>query len=162
MNSNQAIVSLKKSCINSIESSIDATSNLLENLKVYKQAMVNSFDQCMTTEKKNSLVTPYPHLPGIITSFPEIIKSGSDMQQNEANKEELLQHKRVFWRLIENDYQLLLRSFKQLKSSDVSYEEFLEILNGNINLNIQPQKTDNKASTIKPTIKLTVDPSFKK
>ena len=168
MNQNQAIASIKKSCINSIDSSVGLLTNLLENLHIYRQSILDSFNleaESINNDKNSTNTTTWQShtLPGII-SFPEIIKSESDKaQQVESNKEKLLQQKRLFFRFIENNYEHLLQSLKQLKYSDASYEEFLEINCGNINMALQPHKPDNRKSTVKPdSIKLTFDKDMKK
>ena len=157
------IASMKKSSINSIDSSIGVLSNLLENLKIYRQSMIDCFD--LGAEKNNTAAPPIQsHTLHGVVSFQQILKSENDrINQTETDKEKAIQQKRIFWRLIENDFPLLIQLLKQLKNSDAYFEEFLEIIGGNINLSLQPQKPEGKPSAIKPnSIKLNIDQKLNK
>jgi hypothetical protein len=161
-NPNLALISIKNTSITSIESSIMALTRLMENLRIYKQTMLDSFIlEAKSINIENKPAAPFqPHtLPGII-SFPQIIKSNSD--QIKSNKEKIIRQKRIFFRLIEKDSRLFFQSLKGLKYSDASYEEFLEILNGNINLNLQPNTLDDRPAARNAGIKLSIEQKLSK
>jgi hypothetical protein len=157
----QMLNSIAKSSITSIETSIEALTNLIENLKIYKQCMIDSINlqkESTDTNKNNAVSTFYQShtLPGIL-SLPQIIKSESDRkEQIKSDKENVLRQKRIYYRLVEKDSKHYFQSLKGLQYSDASFAEFLEILDNNIDLNLQPNRIDDRSSRIKPNIKLSV------
>jgi hypothetical protein len=156
----QTLASIAKSSITSIEASIDSLAHLIENLKIYKQCMLDSINlqaESADTGKYTVSTPSQSHtLPGII-SIPQNIKSGSErIEQIKTDKEKALRQKRIYLRLVEKDSRLYFQSLKGLQHSDASFEEFLEILNNNIDLSLQPNRSDDRSSRMKPNIKLSV------
>ena len=154
----QMLASISKSSITSIESSINALTNLLENLKTYKQCMIDSFTLLSESTDINPITTfTQSHtLPGVV-SVPQVIKSESNKrEQINTNKDKALRQKRIYMRLVEKDSNHYFQAFKGLQHNDAAFEEYLEILNGNIDLNLQPNRLDNSPSEKKPNIKLSV------
>ena len=122
--------------------------------------MIDYFNlQAESTNNNNSITYPYQShtLPGVI-SVPQTMKSDNErMEQINSGKEKILQQKRIYYRLVEKDSKLYFQTFKGLQSIDVAFEEYIEILNGNINLSLQPNIINDKPSRMKPSIKLSID-----
>ena len=157
----QTLASISKSNIAFLGSTIETLSNLIENLKIYKQCIIDYFNmQSESTNTNNNSIT-YQYqshtLPGVI-SVPQTMKFDNErMEQINLNKEKILQQKRIYFRLVDKDSKLYFQSFKGLQNIDMAFEEYIEILNGNINLSLQPNKYDDKQPIMKPSIKLSID-----
>jgi hypothetical protein len=163
----QMLASIAKSTITAIGSSIEALSNLLENLKTYKDCV----DDCVklysesadrTTEYTVSAYYQPYILPGVVSVPPANYDKGQGerKEQLKANKEKTLNQKRVYLRLVQKDSKLFFQSLKGIQTCDVQFEEFLEILNGNINLNLQPFDLYDDPKKSNPSIKLTLSNDF--
>jgi hypothetical protein len=144
-----------------IDSSIIVLSQLLENMKHYRDC-VNTYFQLQQengkTEIKSfpAIIAQSYNLPGVI-STPQVSKNESDKQEEvQRNIEKTLQQKRVFFRLVDKSSNSYLQAFKELKNNDACFEQFIDILNGNINLDLQPQPVTNRAKQTKPSFKLEV------
>jgi hypothetical protein len=141
----QSLVSIEKSTSMTIELSINALTQLLENLKNYQNCVDDYFQiqkNYPDTDNKDDIArySQSHTLPGVI-SFPQILQSNTDQtEQIRKNAEATLNQKRIFFRLIEKNSNIYSEAFKQLKINDGYFEEFIDILNGNINLNLQPQR----------------------
>jgi len=161
----QTLASIAKSGITSIESSIEALSHLIENLGIYKQCMIDSINLHLQAESADNApkydfgAYPQSHtLPGVIQSSQAFNLQNTDRtEQINALKEKALRQKRIYFRLVEKDSKLYFQALKGLQASDASFEEFLEILNNNIDLSLQPNRINNRNSRTMPSIKLTVD-----
>jgi Ni,Fe-hydrogenase I large subunit len=139
------LASISKSSINSIESSIGALSHLIDNLKVYKDCMIDSINlqaesADIAIKYSNNAPLQSHTLPGIISTPQsydlQSIKSDNErMEQVKMNKDKTLQQKRIYLRLAEEDLRVFLQSWKRLQNSDLSFEEFIETINNNINSN---------------------------
>jgi ATP-dependent Clp protease ATP-binding subunit ClpA len=159
----QTLASIAKSSITYIESSIGALNNLMENLKIFKQAMIDCINIQAESADANYPVTTFTQshtLPGV-TSIQQRIKSNDEkMEQLKDNKEKALRQKRIFLRLVEKDSKLFSQSLKGIQLSDASFEEFIEILNNNIDLSLQPSRVYDNPARMKPNIKLSVTQDF--
>jgi hypothetical protein len=162
MNTNrntQTLVSIEKSTNSIIESSINIVTQLLENLKSY-QHCVNDYFQIQKeypdTDNKDDIArySQSHTLPGVI-SFPQILQSNiGQIEEIKKNAEEILKQKRIFFRLIEKNSTMYSEAFRQFKINDVCFEEFIEILNGNINLDLRPQRLAHKPKTQSVTLEV--------
>jgi Ni,Fe-hydrogenase I large subunit len=141
----QILASISKSSIQAIESSIGSLSHLIDNLKIYKQCMIDSINlqaesADIATKYAVNAPTQSHTLPGVITTPQtydlQSIKSDNErMEQVKTDKEKALQQKKIYLRLAEEDVRVFLQSWKRLQYSDVSFEEFVNTLNANINGN---------------------------
>ena len=163
----QTLASIAKSSIASIESAIGALNNLVENIKIYKQCMIDSINlqaENQDSGSTNAVGTRYQYynLPGVLQTDPAyylqgIKPDGERMEEINATKEKALKQKRIFFRLVEKDSRHYFQALKGLQHSDASFEEFIEILNGNIDLSLQPNKLANRPDKTQPSIKLSID-----
>jgi len=156
----QTLVSITKSSITSIDLCIDALTHLMENMEIYKQCLKD----CINLQAESADNAPkydfgaYPQshtLPGVIQMFDH--QNYDKTEQINALKEKALEQKRIYSRLLEKDSSLYFQSLKGLQRNDAYFEEALEILNGNIDLSLQPNRINNRNSRTMPSIKLTVD-----
>jgi hypothetical protein len=162
----RTMASIAKSSIASIESSITALTNLLENMKTYRQCFIDCVNLQMESADSEYKVTPpfQSHtLPGVISVPQPFNKSDTEKtEQLGAYKEKALKQKRIYLRLVEKDSRLFSQSLRGIQYSDIQFEEFLEILNGNINLDLQPIKIYDDPKKSKPNIKLILSNDFLK
>jgi hypothetical protein len=160
---------IENSSVAAINSSMYVLTQLLENLKNYRECVIDYFHLTREsadtdTEYSVGAFSQSHTLPGII-AIPEahnlqgITSNGEKTEQLKTAIEKNLKQKRIFWRLIEKDSNLYFQALKGLKSSDTCFEEFIEILNDTINLSLQPNKIANKPDRLKPSIKLEVKSS---
>jgi hypothetical protein len=141
----QVLASISKSSISAIESSIGALTHLIANLKTYKQCLIDSINlQAESADIVTKYATNVPSqshtLPGIISTphtydLASIKSDNERMEQVKMHKDKAIAQKRIYLRLSEEDVKVFLQSWKRLQYSDVSFEEFLEVLNQNINKN---------------------------
>ena len=164
-NNNKTQSSIEKSSIAVIDTAIGTLSTLVNNLQAYKECIVDFYRLQSTGADIDTIYSfgtyPQSHtLPGV-TSTPQAYHNQCDenMERINENKEKILRHKRIYFRFIEQDSRLYFQSLKGLKNMDAHFEEFIEILNGNIDLSLQPQKLNDRHRT-KPSIKLSVDQKF--
>lgn len=139
------LASIAQSSISAIESSIGALTHLIDNLKVYKQCFIDSINlqaesADIATKYSVSVPSQSHTLPGIISTPSSYdlngIKSDNErMEQVKSTKDKVLQQKRIYFRMAEEDVRLFSQSWKRLQHSDISFEEFIEILNSNMNQN---------------------------
>jgi len=165
----QTLSSIAKSSITSIKSAIEVLNHLVENLKIYQQCVIDSVNLLAESVENSSTKYSYstysqPHtLPGVIQTAQAFNGQEADrIEQINDLKEKALRQKRIFFRLLEKDSKLYFQSVKALKRSDISFEEFLEILDNNIDLSIQPNGTDKRNKKTIPGIKLSIDQKLSK
>ena len=158
-NNARTLASIGKSSIASIESSIYTLTNLLENLRIYKQCVIDSINlQAESADTGGKYqISNYSQshtLPGVLS-----VPQGTDerIEQVKSAKEQTLNQKRIYFRLVDKDSKQYFQSLKGMQNSDIAFEEFLEILNDNIDLSIQPHRLDDNPAKTKPSIKLSVD-----
>jgi Ni,Fe-hydrogenase I large subunit len=141
----QILASISKSSIQAIESSIGSLAHLIDNLKIYKQCMIDSINlQAESADIATKYAVNAPSqshtLPGIITTPQsydlQSIKSDNErMEQVKSSKEKTLAQKKIYFRLAEEDVRVFLQAWKRLQYSDASFEEFILTLNDTINTN---------------------------
>jgi len=165
----QTLSSITRSSITSIKSAIEVLNQLIENLKIYQQCVIDSVNLIAESAENNSTKYSYgtysqSHtLPGVIQSNQVFDHQEADrMIQINDLKEKVLRQKRIYFRLLEKDSKLYFQSVKALKRSDISFEEFLEILDNNIDLSIQPNGNDKRNKKTIPGIKLSIDQKLSK
>ena len=145
-----------------IDFTIEACENMIENLKTYKQCMID----CKNMQaKKINLETNFEvktftqshTLPGILSIDQSINKNFEDVEKLNTDIENALRFKRIYFRLIDDESKVLFKFFNELRRNDISFEENLEIMNKNIDLNIQPHRMNNQQTRTKPSIKVQID-----
>jgi len=157
---NQILYSISNSNTIAINASIEALTHLIANLKLYKQCMADSMKLLSVKNTYNDKIAPpfqSHNLPGVL-SFSQILNLQNIKTDDKIkkDKEQVLRQKRILFRLIQKDSKIFIKALRSFELSDASFEEFLEIISDNIDLNIQPHKLNNER--MKPTnIKFTVD-----
>jgi Ni,Fe-hydrogenase I large subunit len=144
-NDAQMLANISKASITAIEQSVGSLTHLIDNLKIYKQCLIDSINlQAESADIATKYAVNAPSqshtLPGVI-SLPQSydlqsIRSDNErMEQVKASKDKILGQKKIYLRLAEEDVRVFLQAWKRLQYSDQSFEEFVEILNGTINKN---------------------------
>jgi len=169
-NKSQALYSIGQSSIQTIDSAISALSNLMNNLEIYKSTILD----CLILEAENadsgreydySEYSQSHTLPGIVSipqlySFNDIKSESEKLEQLNTVKEKALNQKRLYLRFILKDANLLNQTLKGIEQNDCAFEEAIEILNGNINLHLQPSPLSDSPSKKEPSIKLSLSREF--
>jgi MinD-like ATPase involved in chromosome partitioning or flagellar assembly len=163
MNTNyEAQNQIKKSMLTDIDSSINILSQLLENMKNYR-ACINDFFQLqqenegIETKSFADILYQSHTLPGVI-SMPQVSKDDIEKREEVKNNiEKSLEQKRIYFHLIDKDSDRYIQAFNAFKKNDEFFEYFLNILNGNINLSLQPRILPSKVKASKPNINLKIN-----
>jgi hypothetical protein len=153
--------SVTKACIPAVNSSIELITRILENLNIYKQCMLDYFtlqsEIREPAQNDAALVKDGGYtLPGVIPfSQNQEIDSHKNEEMNVCI-DEILQQKRMFFRVIEQDMAHSIKTFHEFKKNDLNFEEFSLILNGGIDLSLQPQKISHKPTHANKNVKIEV------
>jgi hypothetical protein len=96
------------------------------------------------------------NLPGVI-SVPPVSKNDNDKQEEvKSNIEKMLQQKRIYFRLIDKSSNSYFQAFNEFKKNDTCFEQFINILNGYTNLDLEPQPVTNRVKQTNPNFKLEI------
>jgi len=147
MNNRDATIlaTISKSSISAIESTIGTLTHLIQNLKVYKECMIDSINlqaesADIATKYSNEIPQQANVLPGVI-SIPHsydlnAIKSDNErMMQIKDERDKVTTQKDIYLRVAREDVRLFLGAWRRLTLSDSQYDEFIESLNNEINKN---------------------------
>ncbi len=158
MNSkSNTITAIAKSTMTAIESPIEVLTQLIEDLQNYRNCIHDFFQLQQENDRTevSSFLSQSHTLPGVI-SLPHGSKIDYDeREKRESNLKQILQQKRILSRLIQKNSNFYIQAFKEFKKNDILFEEFVDILDGNINLDLEPCRFDFKTKS-KPDIKLEV------
>jgi hypothetical protein len=136
------LASLSRSTIQSIESSIGTLTHLVNNLKIFKETLVDSINlqaeqTDMTIKYKRDIPTQSHILPGIIQTpvdydMNSIRSDNERMIQMKDELDKVMKQKEVYLRLSEEDVRLFLSSWKRLVQTNVSFDEFIYAMSDNL------------------------------
>lgn len=144
-NDAKMLASIAQSNIEAIESSIGALTHLINNLKIYKQCVIDSINlqaeglDIISKYANDTPSQPY-NLPGVINQpssydIQGIKDDNTRMEQTKTLGEKAVKQKRIYLRLSEEDLKVFNQSWRKLLYSNASFEEFMESINGSINRN---------------------------
>jgi Ni,Fe-hydrogenase I large subunit len=129
------LASISKSTIQSIESSIGSLVHLTNNLKIFKETLVDSInlqaEQADLTNKYAKDIPQQSHiLPGIVQTpvdydMSSIRGDNERMIQMKDELDKVMKQKEVYLRLSEEDVRLFLASWKRIVQMNVSFDEFI-------------------------------------
>jgi Ni,Fe-hydrogenase I large subunit len=136
---------IAKTSVRNIETTLGALTHLLENIKMYKETMIDCINiqaeiADMSMKYAVNPVQQSHTLPGVISS-PQMydlkdIKSDNErMQQLKEEQTKCDQQKNLYMRLVSEDFRLLISSYKRMSWSNQSFDTFVESLNDQINAN---------------------------
>jgi hypothetical protein len=139
------LASISKSSVSAIEGAIGTLTHLVQNLKVYKECVIDSINlQAESTDISTKYARDIPSqshtLPGIV-SFPEPynlneIKSDNErMMQIKDGRDKAIKQKDIYLRIAQEDVRLFLGNWKRLNLANSSFDEFIESVNSQINDN---------------------------
>ena len=139
------LASLSRNNLEAIETAIGSLNHLIDNLKIYKRCMIDSInlqvESADIATKYGSRPVSQPYgLPGVINApqaydIQAIRKDNDRMESVKTMKEKCLHQKRIYHRMAEEDVKLFFQAWNRIQQSDLSFEEFIEALNGSINWN---------------------------
>jgi len=133
------LATISKSSITAIESTIGTLSHLIQNLKIYKECIVDSInlqaESADITTKYSKEIPQQSHiLPGIISvpqayNLNDIKTDNERMLQIKTSKDKSMKQKDIYLRISQEDVRLFLSSWKRLNLANASFDEFVESLN---------------------------------
>jgi len=137
------LATISKSSITAIESTIGSLSHLLQNLKIYKECMIDSINlqaesADIATKYGNEIPQQVNSLPGVI-SIPASYDLGSIRTDNDRmmaikdQKDKVANQKEIYLRISNEDVRLFLSAWKRLNLTNAAFDEFIEGLNKQIN-----------------------------
>ena len=136
------LAAISKSSINAIETTIGTITHLAQNLKIYKECMIDSIN---LQAESADIVTQYTKeipqqvnvLPGVVSIPPTY-----DLQKIRIDNERLIQikdqkdkvkaQKDIYLKVCSEDVRLFISAWKKLNISNASFDEFIESINENI------------------------------
>jgi len=139
------LATISKTSITTIEQTIGTLSHLLQNLKTYKECIIQSINtQAETADLSTKYSRDIPKqsytLPGIMTSgesydMEDITKDNARMMALNDERDKVLKQKDIYLRLSQEDVRLFIAAWKRLLLNNHSFDAFVESLNQSLNKN---------------------------
>jgi Ni,Fe-hydrogenase I large subunit len=137
------LASISKNTVTSIESTIGALTHLIQNLKIYKETVVDSINLQaesldISTKYGNDVPKQSHSLPGIVT-LPQSydlndIRSDNDrMMQVSEEKKKAMSQKEVYMKMCSEDVRIFLQSWKRLNANHAQFDVFIESMDDSLN-----------------------------
>jgi len=137
------LATIAKTSVTAIESTIGSLSHLIQNLKIYKECMIDSINlQAESADISTKYGRDVPQqvntLPGVINIPPsydlQAIRSDNERMMAVKDQIEKADNQRdIYLRIAREDVRLFLASWKRLNLSNASFDEFIEGLNKSLN-----------------------------
>jgi len=136
---------ISQSSISAIETTIGSLTHLIQNLKIYKECMIDSINlQAESADISTKYGTDIPQqsntLPGLnllpqTFDLQDIRKDNERMMAMKDQKDKVMNQKDIYLRLANEDVRLFLSSWKRLNLSNSSFDEFIDGLHKGLNPN---------------------------
>ena len=137
------LATIAKSSVSSIESTIGTLTHLVQNLKIYKECMIDSINlqaesADIATQYSKEIPQQANTLPGVVATpalydLNQIRSDNERMIQIKDQKDKVMAQKDIYMRMCSEDVRLFLSAWKRLNISNASFDEFVESLNKAIN-----------------------------
>jgi Ni,Fe-hydrogenase I large subunit len=135
----QILASIAKSSLVSIDSSIAALTHLLQNLRIYKECIVDSINlqaevADISNKYSNEVPSQYHGLPGVVTvpqtyDLNAIRTDNARMMELKDDNDRANEQKDMYLRVAREDLRLFLTAWRRVNVTNLSFDQFVDSLN---------------------------------